>query len=329
MHFAAPLGLAPPEVLLSTGAKMPVLALGTGHSNSRGGLSTPKMLQLALSLGYDHIDTSEVYPNFRQIGPALQRGGYSRERYFLTTKIDVTAPIARQRRCCSNGTGCFDVVIDAMVTQLRTLRVDYVDMALLHRPPRCGGGGRRKSCDRPVQCTRLREQWRAMEAVHQAQQARAIGVSNYCVETLTCLLGTSKVKPAVLQQMHRLGMGADPFGYISWARSLGIHYMAYSVLGGADRKTAELFQSPIARGIATARGVSVAEVATRWVVELGLPLVLLSNKPSHLVSNLRLVRNTSLALTSDEMGRLSALTSPAGRPSTWGDCVDTHAPHPK
>jgi diketogulonate reductase-like aldo/keto reductase len=84
-----------------------------------------------------------------------------------------------------------------------------------------------------ARAARAREQWRALVQAKRDGLARAIGVSNYCVGLLKCLLeqpGTNE-RPAVLSQMHRVGMGTDPYGYVSWAQRLGIVYMAYSVLG--------------------------------------------------------------------------------------------------
>lgn len=88
-----------------------------------------------------------------------------------------------------------------------------------------------------MQCTQVREMWRGLEAAVADGEVAAIGLSNFCVDLVRCLLSRSATVPSVLQQMHRLGMGRDPFGYVTWTRSLGMQYMAYSVLGGADRKS--------------------------------------------------------------------------------------------
>ena len=309
---------------LNTGHWMPILALGTGGMSKH----TYSMLVEAASLGYQHFDTSDVYPAFRNGAiaeglAALAARRQLRSCYFLTSKVDVTSPPDRARQCATNGTGCFEVIRQAVDSQLLRLDTPYIDLMLLHRPPslKVGFLG---------QCTQVQEMFRGLEAAMTSGQVRAIGVSNFCVELLRCLLRTSATVPSVIQSMHRLGMGPDPFGYVSWARSLGIHYMAYSVLGGADGTTKALLTAPSVKRVAAARGISSAEVAILWVVQQQLPLVLLSNTVHHLASNLRLVANPPARLSTDDMAALSMLTKPRGRPSHWGDCVDTPAPqqHP-
>ena len=117
-------------------------------------------------------------------------------------------------------------------------------------------------------------------------------------------------------------MGTNPFGYVTWARQKGIAYQAYSVLGGAEGDYDKLSSLPVVRRIAAAHGVSAAAVALRWVQQLAMPMVVLSNSRSHLASNLQLFNTSGWSLTDSQMAELSALTQPAGRPSFWGDCTD-------
>ena len=317
-----------PTVRLNTGRPMPVLAVGTGGLSGMGGLSTDDMLVEAFRLGYNHIDTSDVYPAFRQgrvaAGlAALASAGYPRSCYFLTSKVDMTSPAARAKLCAVNGTGCFEQIRLAVSAQLQLLRTPQIDLMLLHRPP----SGLRGLT---VQCTQVRAMWRGLEAAMADGEVAAIGLSNFCVDLVRCLLSRSATVPSVLQQMHRLGMGRDPFGYVTWTRSLGMQYMAYSVLGGADRKSRALRSLKEVSQIAEYHAISAAEIAMLWVIQQEIPLVVLSNTVRHLASNLRLVTAPAVSLSVKEMGRLSALRKPAGRPSYWGDCVDTAAPraHP-
>ena len=72
---------------------------------------------------------------------------------------------------------------------------------------------------------------------------------------MRCLLETPGAPvPAVWQQMHHVGMGDDPYGYISWARSKGIVYMAYSVLGGGVGDIGKIGASSAVRDAAAAAG---------------------------------------------------------------------------
>jgi len=322
--------LGQPRVQLNTGIWMPQAAVGTGIDRaSPHGMPIGEMVTTALEAGYLHIDTAEVYPGFNKIGQVLSK--YDRTSFFLTSKVDVTLR-KRRRRCTTNGEGCFVVVQTATHSILRTLGVTYVDLLLLHRPPALTRSHSSRSINSTeaatIQCTQIQEQWRALESALHAGQARAIGVSNYCFTCLQCLLERAKVVPSVLQQMHRVGMGDNPFGLIQWARNRGIVYMAYSVLGGADGAFRKIASQPAVIQVARAHGVSAAEVVIRWVGQQGIPFVVLSNTHRHLASNLGLagpMEKARWSLTTDEVAQLSALRSPAGRPSYWGECDDSEA----
>ena len=158
-------------------------------------------------MGYKHLETAEVYPKFIELGPVLR--SVPRHTYFLTTKVDLTVG-SRRRACKDSGEGCFTVALAAAQEVVGKLGVKHVDLLMLHRPPVLTSGGA------AAQCARVREQWRALEQLHHDGVARAIGVSNFCVPLVQCLLQTARVRPAVVSQMHRVGMGHDPYGFVSW-----------------------------------------------------------------------------------------------------------------
>jgi len=140
-----------------------------------------------------------------------------------------------------------------------------------------------------------------------------------------CLLNGSRVVPAVWQQMHHVGMGRNPFGYVSWAARLGIVYQTYSVLGGASRHYEAITRAPAVVAIAARHGKSPQEVALQWVAQQDLPVVVLSSSAAHLGSNRDTVSGV-WRLSAEEMEALSALDQPTGKPSHWGLCDDVPAP---
>ena len=106
-----------PSVALNTGAQMPMIAFGTGMLplNSvreqrrlkslrrlRGVArrSAIPHLNTSLALGFTHIDTSEVYPDFDEVGAILKP---HRHRLFVTSKVD---PTIQRRKCATDGGGC-------------------------------------------------------------------------------------------------------------------------------------------------------------------------------------------------------------------------------
>jgi len=87
-------------VRLATGAKMPLIGLGTLHSTAD---ELKRAVLAAIDIGYRHIDTAKVYFNEKAIGEALQiafqSGKVKRSEMFITTKLHVQ--FAQRRRFTS------------------------------------------------------------------------------------------------------------------------------------------------------------------------------------------------------------------------------------
>src|SRR5215510_7243273 len=108
------------ENIKTQGIAMPKLGLGTFRMQ---GDTCRAAVESALALGYRHIDTAEMYGNEEAIGAALSSATIARNELHITTKVwhDNLAPDAIQR--------AFDA-------SLKKLRVDHVDLYLVHWPSR-------------------------------------------------------------------------------------------------------------------------------------------------------------------------------------------------
>ena len=166
-----------PHVTLSNGVLMPVLAAGVGGFNTT---SATNSIRIALSLGFNSIDTAHDYNNFDGVAAAISK--VPRSNFFLTTKIPgCGVPTQGLYPPCYNNT------LKLSGDDLSSLDVTYVDLLLLHFPPLFGCKENSQSCKN------MQEQWHAMEVLYLANKTRAIGVSNYCKECLQCILTTAKV----------------------------------------------------------------------------------------------------------------------------------------
>src|SRR5215471_18714174 len=99
---------------------MPKLGLGTWRLSGASGRAA---VESALELGYRHIDTAEMYGNEEEVGAALASCGISRGELHVTTKCwpDHLAP---------------DALTSAFDASLKKLRLDQVDLYLIHWPSR-------------------------------------------------------------------------------------------------------------------------------------------------------------------------------------------------
>jgi diketogulonate reductase-like aldo/keto reductase len=125
---------------------MPLVGLGTWQMT---GARCQAAVRSALEVGYRHFDTATMYRNEREVGRAVRDSGVPREQLFITTKLPPGAAGREQH---------------TLQSSLRALGVDYVDLWLVHWPPR----GRA-----------LVSTWKELLAVRHQGLARAVGVSNY------------------------------------------------------------------------------------------------------------------------------------------------------
>merc|ERR1712232_719858 len=95
-----------------------------------------------------------------------------------------------------------------------------------------------------------------------------------------------------------------------YCQSKGVLYMSFSTLCGPCGKPGNrtLIDGPMVTEIAKAHQVTGPQVALRWAVQQGIPVVPKSHKTKHLKSDFDLF---SFKLTDAEMARLSAATEPA------------------
>lgn len=99
-------------------SSIPQFGFGTWNRNGEEAYNS---VRAALDAGYRHIDTAEGYHNEEFVGKAIAESGIPRKHVFITTKV---APE-------HYGPG---QVLPAVKRSLEKLRVEQVDLLLLHWP---------------------------------------------------------------------------------------------------------------------------------------------------------------------------------------------------
>ena len=143
---------------LGGGGTIPQLGLGTYLAS---GAALYETTRDALALGYRHIDTAEVYRNGGAIADALRDAGVARGDVFITSKVSWYHMRS------------FEAATAAIERLLAELRLEYVDLLLVHFPPMGGCGA--------LNCPVIQSQWAALESFYAQKKAKSIGVSNFCV----------------------------------------------------------------------------------------------------------------------------------------------------
>ncbi|AQU70114.1 aldo/keto reductase [Streptomyces niveus] len=254
-------------VTLNTGAAMPILGFGVFQIPAE---ETEQAVTDALAAGYRLLDTASSYGNEQSVGRAVKNSGIPREELFITTKLYVQDAPAEE-----NTERAFE-------TSLNKLGLDYVDLYLMHQPYGDVYG-----------------QWRAMEALHRAGRAKAIGVSNFYPDRLLDLVINNEITPAVNQiETHPFFQRAD---YQELMREHGVQIESW---GGFAEGKNDLFSNPVLSGIGEKHGKSVAQVVLRWLTQRGVVAIPKSVRPDRMAENFGIF---DFELTDDQMASIATL----------------------
>jgi 2,5-diketo-D-gluconate reductase B len=211
------------------GIALPKLGLGTWRLQGESGRAA---VESALALGYRHIDTAEMYGNEAEVGAALAASGIPRGEVHVTTKCwpDNLAPDALNR--------AFDA-------SLKKLRLDTVDLYLIHWP------SRRMDLGATLE---------AMLKLKDAGRTRAIGVANFNIALLRQAFEEIGAPIACNQvEYHALLGQAKLLGYM---RAQQIPLVAYSPLAKG-----KLGQNPVLETIARKHSATAEQVALKWLLD--------------------------------------------------------------
>ena len=217
------------EVLQTQGINLPRLGLGTYRMQ---GDVCRAAVESALALGYRHIDTAEMYGNEEAIGAAIAAAGIARKDLHVTTKVwnENLAPEAIRR--------AFD-------TSLKKLRLDHVDLYLVHWPAR--------NMNLPAMfetLLRLKEEGRT----------RAIGVANFNIALLKTVVEEIKAPIACDQVEYHVMLDQTKLRNYLSAKSIPL--VAYCPL--AQGRTAS---NETLAAIGRKHGASAAQVALKWLLD--------------------------------------------------------------
>ena len=248
-------------VRLSSGAHMPCLGLGTWQLKHQ----TSETVLQALEAGYRMIDTSGDYHTQRGIGEALRAFGAPRKSLFLVTKVEEN-----------------DDAYEAVRRNLAELKLEYVDLVLIHRPPDGGVG---------------EVLWQELRRAKRDRLTREIGVSNYSIEQIEELVYRTGELPVVNQ------IEWTPFGHsprmLDFCHDNGIVIQAWSPLTHGRRLNDDKLAAMAAR-----YGRTPAQLLIRWNLQLGVVPLPKANHVQHQRDNLHVL---DFEISQADMAKLRAM----------------------
>jgi 2,5-diketo-D-gluconate reductase A len=244
-----------PSIKLNSGQQLPQLGLGVYKVQQDVAVH---VVEAAIERGYRRIDTAALYDNEVEVGAGIRRSGIGRENIFVTTKI-------------WNDRQGYDNALEAIDESLMRLKIDYVDMLLIHWPSPAQG--------------KFVETWAAFEKALEGGKVRGIGVANFQPWHLDELVAagrdgrTAGTVPA-LNQIEQ-----NPTFQQAQARA---YHEAHGIASEA--------WAPIARGtltndrvlaeIAAKHGKTSTQVAIRWHIQLGNLVIPKTTHPDRMAENI-------------------------------------------
>ena len=217
------------ESLQTQGISLPRLGLGTFRLQ---GDACRAAVESALGLGYRHIDTAEMYANEEAIGPAIAASGVARKDLHVTTKVwnENLAP---------------DAIRKAFDTSLKKLKLDHVDLYLVHWP----------SPD-----MKLPAVLETLMKLKQEGRTRAIGVANFNIALLKQAVEEIKAPIACNQIEYHVLLDQTPIRKYMAAKSIPL--VAYCPLAQGRAASNETLVA-----IGKKYNASAAQVALKWLLD--------------------------------------------------------------
>ena len=264
-------------------------AYGTPPSRVEGA----RLLERALELGYDHLDTARIYgggDNEALIGETLKG---RRADFFLASKCGITVDGPKR------GVDCSPASIEAAIEEsLRLLQTDHIDLYYMHRfDPKVPVADSVGALARAIEAGRIGaygvSEWSARH-IREAHAVHPVGA----VQT-EYSLWTRNVELGVLQTCRELGIALVAFSPVGRGALCGL-LKDPATLEDSDLRTKmprfqpdnwahnlALIESLVT--LAEDNGMTAAQLALAWVLSRGEHVHVIPGTTSlpHLADNLR------------------------------------------
>jgi len=283
-----------------------VEAIGLGTWKSDPG-KVGAAVESALKTGYRHIDCAAVYGNEAEVGNALAETfsttDINRENVHITSKLWNTAHRKQD-------------VIPALKKSLNDLKLDYLDLYLMHWPvafkPGLEGFPQGEEDYLSLDEVPIIETWEAMLEAKQQGLIRHAGVSNFSIEKLEDLKSKTDDFPEMNQvELHPYLQQQE---LVDYGKANDMLITAYSPLGSSDRPEMmksddepALLDNDVIGSIAEKHDATPAQVLIKWAVERDTIVIPKSTNEGRIAENLK---SAEIDLDSEDHEKIKELNIP-------------------
>lgn len=259
-------------------------------------------LKLALDIGYRMIDTAYSYQNEEDVGEAikskLEENVLTREELFVCTKLWNTYHRP-------------DLVKVGLDLALKNLKLDYIDLFIIHWPLAFKEGAVVLPRDEKQEIIEsnvdIVDTWKSMIELVKTGKVRSIGVANFNHDQLERILKATSYVPVVNQIECHPYLTQKKLD--EYCKSKKIHIIAYAPLGSPNRPhifTGEpnLFADPHIIALAKRHNRTQAQIMIKYQLQKKHTTIPKSVTPRRIISNFDVF---NFFLSTDDMLLLDGL----------------------
>jgi diketogulonate reductase-like aldo/keto reductase len=231
-------------------------------------------LHAAIETGYTHFDTAEMYASGHceeLVGQAVRAATIKREDLFITTKVH------------PSHLNYADVLI-ACEKSLRRLRMEYIDLYLIHWP-QAG--------------MKLEDTFRALNKLVRDGKVKHLGVSNFNLKLLKQSQSLSET-PIITNQVPYSVSDRSYVknGVVEYCQQNDIFITAYSPVDEGNLRSNKILEA-----IAKTHNATIFQIALAWVISQPRIITIpMSFNPQHIRENFDAAE---IELTSEEITQLT------------------------
>jgi len=242
---------------LNNGIRVPAIGLGTYTANPAG---FSDVVKNALDLGYRLFDTASLYGTENEVGKALRESGLARGEYQVQSKLWIDEMGYKN-------------VMEAFARSMERLQLDYLDIYFIHWPRQQEVFNQVPGHSDIVQAVspyekcdwkeKLAETYAALEELYDKGLIRGIGLSNFLPHHIMPVLEKCNVRPVADQLELHIGY-TQPVA-VQYAQQHNVLCEAWSPLARGL-----LMQDGFMKSLAEKYGVTVSQLALRYLYQLGI-----------------------------------------------------------
>ncbi|KAI0409521.1 aldo/keto reductase [Xylaria palmicola] len=253
-----------------SGLDIPSIGIGTWLADRN---LVSHAIEFALKSGYNHIDAASAYKNEAETGKGIQAAGMPRDKLWVTSKL-------------WNADHRPGDATNAVQKSIKDLRVEYLDLYLIHWPV-AFVPGKGSKVDKGIT---IIDTWRVMENLARSNLTRKIGISNFSRRDVETIMSICEICPYAHEFETHPYLQQQEF--VDYHRDIGVRAIAYSPLANTNptykdkTELGPILEDPFWVKLAERKNATVAVTILAWGLQRDTVIIPKSVHEKYILENL-------------------------------------------